>query len=168
MIHEEAYLSRILYVKSLVEAYEKECVSRCGSSPVKLVDYRMKSAESIAKKLEKKGYPVSGRNAREHMNDLAGMRVVCVSVEEVYRLREFLAKEEGIEIVKEKDYIKAPKDNGYQSLHLIIEMEAPNDCETEDAEEIIVLEKLRVEVQIRTEDMHRWAQRDHKLYCKNG
>lgn len=158
MIREEDYLHSIAYVKRLVETYEKECIDRDGSSPVKLVDYRMKSAESIAKKLERKGYAVSGRNAKKYLNDLAGVRVVCVSVEDIYRLRGFLGKDEGIQIVKEKDYIKMPKENGYQSLHLIMETEG----QCPDSE------KVRLEVQMRTEEMHRWAQRDHKLYYKNG
>lgn len=158
MIREEDYLHSIAYVKCLVETYEKECIDRDGSSPVKLVDYRMKSAESIAKKLERKGYAVSGRNAKKYLNDLAGVRVVCVSVEDIYRLRGFLGKDEGIQIVKEKDYIKMPKENGYQSLHLIMETEG----QCPDSE------KVRLEVQMRTEEMHRWAQRDHKLYYKNG
>lgn len=158
MIREEDYLHSIAYVKRLVETYEKECIDRDGSSSVKLVDYRMKSAESIAKKLERKGYAVSGRNAKKYLNDLAGVRVVCVSVEDIYRLRGFLGKDEGIQIVKEKDYIKMPKENGYQSLHLIMETEG----QCPDSE------KVRLEVQMRTEEMHRWAQRDHKLYYKNG
>lgn len=167
MVNEDIYMRSILYLKCLVEKYEKECISRRGDSPVKLVDYRIKSAESIAKKLEKKGYSVSYKNAREQLNDLAGIRVVCASVEEVYRLQEFLAKDEGIAIVKEKDYIKQPKTNGYQSLHLIVEMKGLLRIgdKTKGADRP---EKIRVEVQMRTEEMHRWAQRDHKLYYKNG
>ena len=64
MLNEEIYMCAILYVKTLVEAYEKECISMCGSSPIRLIDYRIKSKESIAKKLEKKGYCVSDKNSK--------------------------------------------------------------------------------------------------------
>lgn len=167
MLNEEIYMCAILYVKTLVEAYEKECISMCGSSPIRLIDYRIKSKESIAKKLEKKGYCVSDKNAKEQLNDLAGIRVVCVSVEQVYRLQKFLEKQTGIEIIKEKDYISFPKENGYQSLHLIAEMRDSvmrRKCRWREADS----ERIRIEVQIRTEEMHRWAQRDHKLFYKNG
>lgn len=144
----------ILYLKRLVEEYEKECICRRGSSPVVQVDYRIKSAESIAEKLTKKGYGVSCDNARKQLSDLAGIRVVCESVEKVYELQNFLTAREDLRIVKKKDYIKHPKTNGYQSLHLITEPQ-------------IASERMRVEVQIRTEEMHRWAQVDHELYYKN-
>lgn len=167
MVNEEKYMCGILYVKALVETYEKECVSIYGSSPIKLIDYRIKSEESIAKKLERKGYCVSYKNAKEQLNDLAGIRVVCASVEEVYRLQKFLEEQTGIEIIKEKDYIRFPKENGYQSLHLIAEIKMPA-SQKEQSAETVVAEGIRLEVQMRTQEMHRWAQRDHKLYYKNG
>lgn len=162
MVKEDIYMCGILYVKALVETYEKECIRVCGSSPIRLIDYRIKSEESITKKLEKKGYCVSYKNAKEQLNDLAGIRIVCASVEEVYRLQKFFEKQKEIGIIKEKDYIRSPKANGYQSLHLIIEMKLTLTQDEADSE------KVRVEVQIRTEEMHSWAQRDHKLYYKNG
>lgn len=144
----------ILYLTGLVEEYEKECIDRGGSSPVRQMDYRIKSAESIAKKLEKKGCGISCENARRQLSDLAGIRIVCESVEDAYKLQGFLTSRKDLRVIKKKDYIKCPKTNGYQSLHLITEPQTAS-------------EGIRVEVQIRTEEMHRWAQMDHELYYKN-
>lgn len=165
--YKETYLRGILLLKILVEEYEAECIFKWGKSPIKLVDYRLKSAESIAEKLEKKRYPISCESAKLHLNDLAGIRVVCDLVEDVYRLQSYIAGRDEIRILKVKDYIKLPKENGYQSLHLIIEVESVF-LREETIKDADIPEKICVEMQIRTEEMHGWAQRDHELYYKNG
>ncbi len=148
-INAEKYMCGIMCVKEIIEEYD------AGSGKVQAIDFRIKSADSIAEKLEKKGYEVTTQNAENYLNDLAGVRVICFSEEEIYLLEHYLCTCDAIVIVKKKDYIKSPKKSGYRSLHLIVEL-----CEKS------VLEKVRVEIQIRTEGMHRWATEDHKQFYK--
>lgn len=157
--YKEKYMYGILYLKEVVEAYGKDCEGLQGSSPVERVDFRIKTAGSIAGKLGKKGYGISRENAIHCLSDLAGVRVVCFSEKDIYSLEEYLCKREGIAIVRRKDYIKTPKKNGYRSLHLIAEMAYPNGGGAAE-------EKVRVELQLRTEEMHRWAEIDHKRFYK--
>lgn len=164
--YKEKYMYGVSYLKHVIDAYERECVCRRGSSSVSLVDYRIKSAESIAYKLGKKGYHISCENAINYLSDLAGVRVVCFSVEDVYELEEFLGRRNDIEIVKRKDYIKSPKANGYQSLHLIVEINDPKECEIQTGGEDFLSNKIRIELQLRTKVMHLWAEFDHKQFYK--
>lgn len=158
-IREQDFLQKysygIIMLKTLIERYGRECETKLGRNPVEAVLHRMKSAESIADKLEKKGYEISYINAVQQLSDLAGIRVVCASREDVYRVEQFLCSREDIEILRRKDYIKNPKASGYQSVHLIAELETLGG------------EKLRVEIQIRTAAMHSWAEEDHKLCYKS-
>lgn len=148
-INAEKYMRGILRVKEIVEEYGMQC------GKVQMIDFRIKSAESTADKLKKKGYEITSENAESYLNDLAGVRVVCASEEEVYVLERYLCTCDKIVIVKKKDYIKKPKENGYKSLHLIAELREQS-----------VSEKIRVEIQIRTESMHRWAKIDHERFYK--
>lgn len=157
--YKEKYMYGISYLKEVIETYGKECESLRGSSPVERVDFRIKTAGSIAEKLRKKGYGISCENAIHCLSDLAGVRVVCFSKKDIYLLEEYLCNREDIEVVRRKDYIKTPKKNGYQSLHLIAEMDYPDGAGTAE-------EKVRVEMQLRTGEMHRWAEIDHERFYK--
>ena len=150
--YKEKYMRGISCIKNLIQAYEVQCRQKDGSTPIQMVDYRIKAPESIADKLERKGYGVSFVNAEQYLSDLAGIRVVCFSKEDVYAMDHFLCNCEEITIVKRKDYISKPKANGYKSIHLIAELDNP--------------EKIRVEIQIRTQDMHCWAEADHRRVYK--
>lgn len=167
--YKEKYMYGISYLKNVIEAYGRECVYVQGSSPVEMVDFRIKTAGSIADKLGKKGYGISCENAIHCLSDLAGVRVVCFSEKDIYALEEYLCKRDDISIVRRKDYIKMPKANGYQSLHLITEMDYPAREQTQSAAagDPPEGEKVRVEVQLRTSAMHRWAEIDHKMRYKN-
>ncbi len=81
------------------------------------VEYRVKKADSIARKLIKKGYPVTYENAKNKLNDIIGIRVVCLYSDDVYKISDRLKLQKDFTLIKEKDYIKAPKKSGYQSLH---------------------------------------------------
>ncbi len=143
----DKYMRGILGVKEIVDGYG----AQYGKEQV--IDFRIKSAESIACKLKKKGYAATFENAERYLNDLAGIRVVCSCEEEVYKLCHYLCERKDIEVVGRKDYIKEPKESGYQSLHLIVKLKG---CQ-----------KVRVEIQIRTGEMHCWAEMDHRLCYKN-
>ena len=89
------------------------------------------------------------------MSDLAGIRVVCMTEEDVYELEDFLCRRKDVSIVRRKDYIKKPKANGYRSLHLIAEQKPVEKGDN-----------VRVELQLRTQSMHCWAEKDHRLFYK--
>ena len=117
-------------------------------NPIHHIESRVKTPESIAAKLMKKGMPVSIETAREHVNDIAGVRVVCSYIDDVYRVAEMLERQKDIEIVKRQDYIKTPNYNGYRSLHL------------DRTEQVLA------EVQIRTIAMDFWASLEHDIRYK--
>ena len=91
-------------------------------NPIHHIESRVKSPESIAAKLSKKGLPVSIGSARRSVNDIAGVRVVCSYIDDVYRVAEMVERQTDLEIVKRQDYIRTPNYNGYRSLHLDIRM----------------------------------------------
>ena len=126
-------------------------------NPIHHIESRVKTPESIAAKLMKKGLPVSIETAREHVNDIAGVRVVCSYIDDVYRVAEMLERQKDIEIVKRQDYIKTPNYNGYRSLHLDIRVPVY----LSDRTEYVV-----AEIQIRTIAMDFWASLDHQLKYK--
>ena len=126
-------------------------------NPIHHIESRVKTPESIAAKLMKKGMPVSIETAREHVNDIAGVRVVCSYIDDVYRVAEMLERQKDIEIVKRQDYIKTPNYNGYRSLHLDIRVPVY----LSDRTEYVV-----AEIQIRTIAMDLWASLDHQLKYK--
>lgn len=122
-------------------------------------EHRIKKPESIAKKLIKKGYEVSFKNALSKLNDIVGIRVVCLYCDDVYKIAELLKQQKDFELIKEKDYIKQPKKSGYQSLHLI--MDIPLVYKD-------ITEQQRVEIQIRTVSMDFWAAVDNQICYKKS
>ena len=130
-----------------------------ASNPIEHIQTRIKNPKKTVEKLIRQGYPVSAQSAREHLYDLGGIRVVCSFVEDVYELYDKLARQPDLEIIEVKDYIKYPKDNGYRSLHLLVEVPVFLTNKTE---------RVVIEVQIRTIAMDFWASLEHKLYYKQG
>ena len=130
-----------------------------ASNPIEHIQTRIKNPKKTVEKLIRQGYPVSAQSAREHLHDLGGIRVVCSFVEDVYELYDKLARQADLEIKEVKDYIKYPKDNGYRSLHLLVQVPV---FLTDKTEYVVI------EVQIRTIAMDFWASLEHKLYYKTG
>ncbi|MGW1677122.1 GTP pyrophosphokinase [Saccharopolyspora sp. NPDC002376] len=126
--------------------------------PIEHITSRIKRPEAIAAKLARRGLPVDPVSAREHLTDIAGVRVVCPFISDVYHLRD-LIRHHQIEIVQTKDYIAAPKPNGYRSLHLIIKVPVHLSDRTE---------LVAVELQLRTIAMDFWAAVEHELLYKSG
>lgn len=126
-------------------------------NPIEHVESRIKSPESILKKVRKKGCELSFPSIRENINDIAGIRIVCSFISDIYKISEMLQKQQDMKLIECKDYIKEPKPNGYQSLHLIVEVPVFTSDGTEN---------VRVEVQIRTIGMDFWASLEHKIYYK--
>lgn len=123
------------------------------------ISSRIKSPNSIIDKMIKKGYSLTYQSLIENINDVAGLRIVCVSEKDVYKIVKQISKLEEINIIKKKDYIKKPKDSGYSAYHLIIEVP-------------IYLEDkkvwVKVEVQVRTMAMDFWANLEHEVKYKTN
>lgn len=126
-------------------------------NPIHHIESRVKSPESIAAKLLKKGLPLTLESAMQNVNDIAGVRVVCSYIDDVYRVAEMVERQQDLEIVKRQDYIKTPNYNGYRSLHLDIRVPVY----LSDRTEYVV-----AEIQIRTIAMDFWASLDHQLKYK--
>lgn len=123
------------------------------------IEHRIKKPESIARKLVKKGYNVSFKSAMEKLNDIVGIRVVCLYSDDAYKIAELLKQQKAFTLIKEKDYIKTPKKSGYQSLHLI--MDVPIIYKE-------MTEYRRVEIQVRTVAMDFWAAVDNQICYKKS
>lgn len=127
-------------------------------NPIEHIKTRIKTVDSIKKKLKKKGYRFTVKNIEEHINDIVGVRVICSFEDDVYDLVDIIRKSEILTVVKEKDYIKTPKPTGYRSYHMIVKVPVP--LINDNAE-------IYAEIQIRTLAMDLWASLDHKLNYKS-
>ena len=126
-------------------------------NPIEHIKSRLKSPESIVRKLKKHGYESTIENMVKHVNDIAGVRVICSFTSDIYRIAEMLTNQNDIKIICVKDYIKNPKPSGYRSYHMIVSIPIfLSDRKTE----------ATVEIQIRTVAMDFWASLEHKLKYK--
>lgn len=126
-------------------------------NPIEHVNSRIKTPESIVKKVKKLELPFDLKIIKEHIRDIAGIRIVCSFVSDIYRIQEMISNQSDIEVVTIKDYIEHPKPSGYQSLHLILKVPVF----LSDRQENVF-----VEMQIRTIAMDFWASLEHKIYYK--
>ena len=126
-------------------------------NPIHHIEGRVKSATSIAAKLIKKGLPPTIEAARAHVNDVAGVRVVCSYIDDVYRVADMLERQTDLEIIRRQDYIGTPNYNGYRSLHLDIRVPVYLSDRTE---------QVAAEIQIRTIAMDFWASLEHDIRYK--
>lgn len=151
------YSCGIREVTTKLEILNDDLKARYQRNPIHSIKSRIKSPVSIAKKLKKKSIPVCVESIRDNLNDVAGVRVICSFIDDIYTITEMLTSQTDITLVKLKDYIENPKPNGYRSLHLIIEVP------------VFFADRMRpmrVEVQIRTIAMDYWASLDHQLRYK--
>lgn len=126
-------------------------------NPIEHVKWRLKSPDSILRKVHRKGFDFTIPSIRENVRDIAGIRVTCSFVSDIYKISEMLQNQKDITVVECKDYVKNPKPNGYQSLHLIVQVPVFMSDRVDD---------IFVEVQIRTIAMDFWASLEHKIYYK--
>jgi putative GTP pyrophosphokinase len=126
-------------------------------NPIEHVSSRVKSADSLLGKVARKGLPRDLDAIREHVKDIAGVRVTCSFVNDAYRIFDLLTRQEDVTVVEVKDYIATPKPNGYKSLHAIVEVPVFLSTGRQD---------VPVEVQFRTIAMDFWASLEHKIHYK--
>lgn len=152
-----AYSCAIKEIRTKFEVLDTEFRVKNQRNPIKSIHSRLKSNASIMEKMNRKGVQPTAANVEATLNDVAGVRVVCSYVDDIYNIAEAFKKQSDITILTEKDYIKNPKDNGYRSLHLISSVPV---YFAEGARDI------KVEVQIRTIAMDYWASLEHQLRYK--
>ncbi|MGK0716670.1 GTP pyrophosphokinase [Leucobacter sp. W1153] len=126
-------------------------------NPIEHVSSRLKEPDNIIEKMQRRGVPLETERVRETITDIAGVRVVCAFVSDVYRVFELLTAHDDVSVFQVKDYIAKPKENGYRSLHVLLEV--PVFLSSGPVQTI-------VEVQIRTIAMDFWASLEHKIYYK--
>ena len=151
------YKCAIMEVETKFKVLDEQFSLKYDSNPIETIKTRLKSPESTMKKLKKKGLPLSTDAIEENITDIAGIRVICSFKEDIYKLAKCLLQQDDIRLIEKKDYIKNPKESGYRSLHLIVEV--PIFLEDEKR-------PMKVEVQLRTIAMDFWASLEHKMRYK--
>ena len=145
-------------VKTKLEVLNDEFQVRSQRNPIEFIKYRMKKPSSIINKLQRKGFESTLEAVLEHINDIAGIRVVCSFIDDIYAVTDMLIQQDDITLIERKDYIKQPKSNGYRSLHLVVAVPVYFSNQKQ---------QMRVEVQIRTIAMDFWASLEHQIHYKN-
>ena len=151
------YRCAMMEVSTKFNVLDEELSLQYDRNPIEAIKTRLKSPESIMDKLSRRGLPFSAESIEQNLNDIAGVRVICAYISDIYMLRDALLRQDDIVLVQEKDYINNPKTNGYSSLHLIVE--TPIFLHDQK-------KQMRVEVQFRTMAMDWWASVEHKLRYK--
>lgn len=153
------YKSALSAINTKIEILNNEFVHVYNYNPIEHVKSRLKTPESIVKKLKSDGREVSIENMIEYLNDIAGIRIICSFTSDIYQIADMIAKQSDVTVLNIKDYIKYPKPNGYKSYHMVVTIPiylTDGPVET------------KVEIQIRTVAMDFWASLEHKLkYKKN-
>ena len=153
------YSYAIKEIRTKLEILNDELAFRTRRNPIESIESRVKKPASIIEKLRRKNYPVSVESIFENLHDVAGARVICSFIEDIYDVADMFLKQDDITLVEIKDYIKNPKSNGYRSLHLIVKVPIFLSDRTLD---------MKVEVQIRTMAMDFWAALEHQANYKKG
>ncbi len=152
-----AYQFGVEEVLTKVTILRREFLYLHKYNPIEHITSRVKSPESILDKVARRGLEPSLDSIREHITDIAGLRVTCSFVNDAYRLFDLLTQQDDISIRRVKDYIAEPKANGYKSLHVVVDVPVFLSSGRVD---------IPVEVQFRTIAMDFWASLEHKIYYK--
>ena len=155
----QLYSAAVREVRTKVEILDEEFRTRYAHNPIHHIDSRLKSPQSMMKKLARKGLPQTLEAAEANLNDIAGVRIICNYLEDIYRIADLLQRQRDVEFVHRRDYIENPKESGYRSLHLVIRIPVFLSSHTE---------LVPVEVQIRTIAMDFWASLEHQLRYKSN
>lgn len=151
------YKCAIMEIETKFNVLNEEFSLRHDRNPISSIKTRLKSLPSIKEKMQRKGLTLNVKSLEDNISDVAGVRVICTFPQDAYMLADALLQQDDIELVKMKDYIKNPKENGYRSLHLIVTV--PVFFEKEK-------KVMRVEIQLRTIAMDFWASIEHQLRYK--
>lgn len=162
-MEKEKYELRYQYVVGILKAkiniINEQLSREYGREIIRDVSSRLKKPDSIHAKLLRKDYERNFAAAKKKLNDLIGIRIVCLFLDDVYKVAEMLQKQSDVEVIKIKDYIEKPKKNGYMSLHMIVEIPIYLGEQSEIK---------RAEIQIRTSAMDFWSVLDYQLIYKKN
>jgi len=156
-ITENLYSSATREITTKLENLNDEFKHVKDRNPIHIITARVKSPRSIIRKLSRRGFELSVKSARENLTDIAGVRVICSYIDDVYLIADLLTSQDDIKVIRRSDYIKDPKPNGYRSLNLIVTVPVFLSESTE---------LVKVEIQIRTIAMDLWASLEHELSYK--
>lgn len=151
------YTCAIREVKTKLEVLNDELSVRNQRNPIEMIKSRVKKPMSIMEKLQRRNLEVSLESMLDHLDDVAGIRVICSFVDDIYEVADMLVRQDDVRVIAVKDYIQNPKPNGYRSYHMIIEVPVFFSDRKKP---------MKVEVQIRTIAMDFWASLDHQLKYK--
>ena len=153
------YESGIQEIRTKLEILQRDARFKEGHNPIESIKSRIKRPMSIIEKLYRKGFPISLKSMKDNLNDIAGIRVICPFIEDIYTVAEMLTKQDDLKVLEIKDYIQNPKPNGYRSYHLVLEVPVFLSDRKEP---------VRVEVQLRTIAMDFWASLEHQIHYKTS
>ena len=153
------YSYAIKEVRTKLEILNEELAFKTKRNPIESIESRVKKPASIIEKLRRRNFPVSVESVFENLHDVAGVRVICSFIDDIYDVAEMFLSQDDITLIEKKDYIQNPKSNVYRSLHLIIEVPVFLSDRTLN---------MKVEVQIRTMAMDFWAALEHQANYKKG
>lgn len=151
------YNAALRQINAKIEIMNDEFIERFNYSPIEHIKSRLKTPDSIVRKLKADGYEVSIENMQEKLSDIAGIRIICSFMLDIYQIADMIAKQADVTVLYVKDYIKRPKPNGYKSYHMVVTIPV---YLTEGPVE------TKVEIQIRTVAMDFWASLEHKIAYK--
>lgn len=151
------YQCAIMEVETKFRVLSQELSLDYDRNPIETIKTRLKSADSIFNKLRSRELPITVESIEQNLHDIAGVRVICGFPSDIYSLSEAFLRQDDITLIERKDYMRAPKPNGYRSLHLIVEI--PIFLHNEK-------KPMKVEVQFRTISMDWWASLEHKIRYK--
>lgn len=151
------YQSALIQMRSRIDVLNNELSQVYSYNPIEYVKTRLKTPESIMQKLRKQGHSFNVNDLIEYIHDIAGIRITCSFFSEVYFLSDMIAKQDNLEVLSIKDYIKNPKESGYMSYHMLLSIPVAL------ADAVV---PAKVELQIRTMAMDFWASLEHKIYYK--
>ena len=150
------YSCAIREVKTKLEVLNDELSVKNSRNPIEVIKSRIKKPASILEKLQRRGFPISVESMVKNLDDIAGIRVICSFIDDIYSISEMLARQDDVKVIAVKDYIRSPKANGYRSYHLILGISLRQTGEY-----------YPVEVQVRTQAMDFWASMEHQLVYKS-
>lgn len=151
------YSSALKSINTKIEILNNEFIQLYNYNPIEHITSRLKTPASIVKKLQHDGREVTIENMVEYLNDIAGIRIICSFTSDIYLIADMITKQGDLKIISLKDYIKHPKDSGYQSYHMLVSV--PIYLSGGFVDTI-------VEIQIRTVAQDFWASLEHKIYYK--
>ena len=151
------YNCAIREVRTKLDVLNDEMAVCSPHNPIEMIKSRVKKPRSIVEKLQRRGYPISVDSVLDNLHDVAGVRVICSFIDDIYKIAAILGAQDDVTVLEIKDYIKNPKPNGYRSYHVIVEIPVFFSDRKQP---------MKVEVQIRTIAMDFWASLEHQMKYK--